>query len=326
MRRGSGQVFGRRFEFSWGLGFDVGFVEDELAEREVTREGYPWWLWPNLLSLDAPAVAVAWQILFAKVMRGHLPGMMPVFLAGAVWLLYVADRLMDVRRMGAGEAVKTARHAFYRDHGRAMKVAWVVVFVVLAALVPFFLPMGLIVRAVFLLGFVWLYFEFVARAARGTVVPYAKEIFAGLIFAMGTTMAVGFYVGMGSNPDLLSGDGLVREWILQVMDLSAFGGAFLAFAYVCAFNCALINTWEGEVAGWKGSRWLWYFLAAAGVVVAVWSVATGSRFAVVYVCAGLGALGLGVLCALEERLSIEARRVWADVVLLTPLVGVWFVE
>ncbi|MEM8955019.1 MAG: hypothetical protein AAGD22_12785 [Verrucomicrobiota bacterium] len=308
--------------FVWGFVDD----DDEAVTGSARGARYPWWLWPNLLSLDAPAVAVAWQLLFAKVMRGHLPGMMPIFLAGAVWLIYVADRLMDVRHLRNEGAMLTTRHAFYRDHGKAMKVTWALVFVLLAVLAPFFLPLGLMVRGVFLFLFVSLYVGLVAQAPRGTIVPFAKEIFAGLVFAMGTTVAVGFYVGMGSNPDLLSADGLVREWMLQVVDLSAFGAPVLTFAALCAFNCALINTWEGDVVMGAGGRFVWYGLAIGGVGLAVGSLATHSNFSVLYVCAGFGALGLGVLCALEKRLSKDALRVWADVVLLTPLVGIWFVE
>lgn len=32
----------------------------------MDKERAPWWLWPNLLSLDAPVVAVAWAWMFSK--------------------------------------------------------------------------------------------------------------------------------------------------------------------------------------------------------------------------------------------------------------------
>jgi hypothetical protein len=47
----------------------------------------PWWLWPNVLSLDAPLVAVLWQAALAKV---HHVAIMPglhVALFLAVWLI-----------------------------------------------------------------------------------------------------------------------------------------------------------------------------------------------------------------------------------------------
>ena len=81
---------------------------------------------------------------------------------------------------------------------------------------------------------------------------------------------------------------------------------------------------KNERRVWK--RKLWLFLVVLGVGAAVWAVWAESRFMVVYVCVGLGALGLGILHGMEKRLSTDALRVWADVVLLTPLAGVWLGE
>src|SRR5690242_16333745 len=60
------------------------------------------WLWPNLLSLDAPLVAVLWQQLFARCFG--LPGdaIPALLLVASVWLIYAADRAFDVWR-GEGD-------------------------------------------------------------------------------------------------------------------------------------------------------------------------------------------------------------------------------
>ena len=55
----------------------------------------PLWLWPHLLSLEAPLVAVAWTWGLAKlhqmsIMPGVLPG-----LGLCVWIVYVLDRVLD---------------------------------------------------------------------------------------------------------------------------------------------------------------------------------------------------------------------------------------
>src|SRR5689334_9431948 len=72
------------------------------------------WLWPNLLSLDAPIVAVLWQALLAQRYNIPLrtPGRVALFLT--VWAIYIADRLLDVRRPAA--TAESARHRFYRRH------------------------------------------------------------------------------------------------------------------------------------------------------------------------------------------------------------------
>ena len=63
----------------------------------------PLWLWPNLLSLDAPLVALVWQD-FAAHSFGH-PLRLParIVLALTVWAIYVVDRLLDEESATLGE-------------------------------------------------------------------------------------------------------------------------------------------------------------------------------------------------------------------------------
>lgn len=75
----------------------------------------PWWLWPNVLSLDAPIVAVLCQMALA---RAHKVALMPeiswtLFLA--VWLIYIVDRVLDGFSMPDPDRI-SARHAFYQRH------------------------------------------------------------------------------------------------------------------------------------------------------------------------------------------------------------------
>src|ERR1700694_3809504 len=88
------------------------------------------WLWPNLLSLDAPIVALLWQLLFVRCFHGSL-GMLPAaLLAIAVWLMYVADPMLDGWRGTHGTHGKHGtseqpRHTFYRRHWRAVLPVWI---------------------------------------------------------------------------------------------------------------------------------------------------------------------------------------------------------
>ena len=79
------------------------------------------WLWPNLLSLDAPLVALLWQVLFVRCFHGSL-GLLPAaLLAVAVWIIYVADRTLDAWRETPG----TPRHEFYRRYWRTVLPVWI---------------------------------------------------------------------------------------------------------------------------------------------------------------------------------------------------------
>ena len=58
-------------------------------------------LWLTVLSLDAPAVAVLWQLLFARSFHARLGASVTILLALVVWLIYVADRVLDALKAPA---------------------------------------------------------------------------------------------------------------------------------------------------------------------------------------------------------------------------------
>jgi hypothetical protein len=55
----------------------------------------PWWLWPHVLSLEAPLVAVLWQRALAHAHGIRLTPMLDAGLALACWVIYVIDRTLD---------------------------------------------------------------------------------------------------------------------------------------------------------------------------------------------------------------------------------------
>ncbi len=84
----------------------------------------PWWLIPNLLSLDAPLVAVVWLYIFAKTWRvEYLPWAAYVSLGLVVWVIYVTDRLLDASLGGGIPEKLEARHAFHQRHRKFFTIA-----------------------------------------------------------------------------------------------------------------------------------------------------------------------------------------------------------
>lgn len=81
---------------------------------EESQRNCPWYLWPNLLGLDAPLVAVSWAWLYARLQHADLPVVLYLVLAGAVWVIYMADRLADVCYLKTERASFSPRHAFVR--------------------------------------------------------------------------------------------------------------------------------------------------------------------------------------------------------------------
>jgi hypothetical protein len=80
----------------------------------LKRPRPPIWLWFNLLSLDAPLIALVWQDFLARCYPTVLHPIGRCVLGLTVWAVYLADRLLDVRRPASG--LEPVRHRFYRQH------------------------------------------------------------------------------------------------------------------------------------------------------------------------------------------------------------------
>jgi hypothetical protein len=74
----------------------------------------PLWLWFNLLSLDAPLIALVCQDFLARCYPTLLRPTGRGALGLTVWAIYLADRLLDVRHPAS--AIESMRHRFYRQH------------------------------------------------------------------------------------------------------------------------------------------------------------------------------------------------------------------
>lgn len=188
----------------------------------------PLWLYPNLLSLDAPLVAVAWLYVFSKTWRlGYHPWEAYASLGLAVWVIYVADRLLDASLVGGTSGKLEARHEFHRVHRRFFGIALVVA--LLAAVVLVVLRMPIAIYKNLLLGGVLVagFFGLSLMSSRGgDEVPHTKNVIAGLTFAFGTAIGAHVYrFEFGLNDMVFS-----RE--------------FICFAVLCVLNISAIDLWE----------------------------------------------------------------------------------
>jgi hypothetical protein len=198
------------------------------TEREKT---VPWWLWPNVLSLDAPLVALVWHAAGAQAFAVPFSGLTAWLLVSSVWMIYALDRLLDGRG-GPGKTPETQRHAFHRRHQRGFAAC---------------LGGGLILNAVLLLWVDAPLLRFgvgllVASGGYGLMVHclrrswLPKELVCGGVFSVGV---------MGSLP----------------IESFPWGGVSL-FAVLCTANCLVIAC--GEVGIDRRSdalagpqRWPW---------------------------------------------------------------------
>jgi hypothetical protein len=257
------------------------------------------WLYPQVLSLDAPLVAVCWQWLFARSFHVAVSPLVLFVTAGCVWMIYAADHLLDVR----GGAVCSARHSFVRSHGRSILLALMAIAFV-TGVAAMQLPTGVLLGGVAVAGVVGIYLLVVHLGRDATRRYWPKEIVIGAVFAAGSSIA-----------SWSSGFTTHRAW----PEIALFGA-------LCTLNCAAVDCWE-----WKSSserlrcphrltRWMGrYFYVAAIAIAAAGGTVYGyapNALAIAIAVSGFLLMAVGVV---RKFVSPETGRLFADAALLTPL-------
>jgi hypothetical protein len=257
----------------------------------------------HLWNLDAPTIAVLWQILFARCFHIPLSAAAMIALGVSVWVIYATDRLLDVTSQPS--LWLTKRHAFHRRYCRQMFGMVVAAIGALACVTAYLRPV-VIESGLLLVGIVVLYFLGVHLLRESAQRWFPKEVLVGILFAAGSCLAPWCRAG---RPGML---------ILP---------AFL-FAALCCLNCVAIEVWEWRSYAPSQRRpppaatlWLahhlrsslWLIASAAGFLL----IFSDSRplFAAILVSAG------AFLCidSLRRRLPIDLLRMMADMPLLSPL-------
>lgn len=270
----------------------------------------PIWLWPNLLSLDAPLVAVAWFWVFKQVwlVKSHQPSL-PWFLALVVWCIYVADRLLDARMEQTGARRMSSRHEFHRRYHKPLTLALLLGLLGAMALLAL-QARGLIIHGMFVLVPVVGYFV-ISLFDSGRGVSYFKNLLAGLAFAYGTAVGVHLHGRESHN----------------VLNLIV-SPEVIAFAVLCTLNMSAIDHWEDPWEGQENEKEafetvltvLLVLLAAFALLMAVRSERLGlDTQKAFFIAIMVGAAALQTVNRLKERTSTDALRVLADVAMLLPL-------
>lgn len=245
------------------------------------------WLWPNLLSLDAPIVALLWQILFARCFHAPVDPLLSILLVLAVWLIYAADRTLDSFR-GAGSQ---PRHEFYRRHWRGLLPLWIFGLASGMALAWTRLNRETLFQGGALGAAVLAYFVMLHLGS----LQRMKEAAVALLFALGATLSA--WPNVRSAADV---------------------AAIALFSCLCWVNCVAIEKWERD--RWESpgeSRW-----AVAGAAAMVAAGAMPLFFSgrpILGAAVAASSLCFVLLDSARSRFSRDALRVLADVALLSPL-------
>lgn len=273
-------------------------VATSRPAEDSASQGIPLWLYPQILSLDAPAVSVAWQWLFAKSFHVAISPAVLFVTAACVWMIYAGDHLLDVH----SGAIYSARHRFSQRHFRKFIAMIGIVFA--SATVASLRLSTTVWRGGLGLAAAVAFYLVLVHASGETVRRYwPKEVVVGVIFAAGSTIAT---------------------WS-SLQPLAALPIAL--FAALCILNCTAVEYWEWQRTHvllrypHRMTRWLTKHFYPAAVVI---STASATAFiftpSAVLIAVLLSAVLLILVARNRTRIAPEVSRLLADAALLTPLI------
>jgi hypothetical protein len=253
-------------------------------------------------------VAVLWAWGFTRAAQLRAPLTAIAVLGIGTWLIYVADRLLDVR--SPAHPALRERHYFHARHSRVLLLAAPAAGALLLALIVI-MPSAARLDDTILFAVAMLYFAGVHLPALRVRRWFPREIAVGILFALATA---------------------VPAWSEAAMPRGQFAPLVLLFAGLCTLNCIAIETWERAANATRS-------IAVPGIAVCsgVASIALLMRGAQMPGEFEIGAAGLAsaallfALDRLHRRRSqggslpgdgaqfLLALRVAADAALLTPL-------
>lgn len=266
-----------------------------------------WWQWPTILSLDAAAVAIAWQALFGRVVEAPLRTHHVLLLGASVWMAYSADRWIEGWRLSEN-TVRTQRHFFAIRWRGPFLAVWLAVFAASLFLAGRSFGPREWAGSLFLLAPTLLYLLSHQLFHRDHPWRVPKEICVAALLTAGAALF----------PALLS----PGRW----RDLVVPGLLFFTLAME---NCLLISEWEREVdraqrqTSLALEHRLHRVLSPALLVSALFAgafLALAGEGAVrrAGACGAASAAFLAVLSVAQGRLGRERARVLVDLALLTP--------
>ena len=303
----------------------------------MEKQRTPLWLIPNLLSIDAPLVALAWMWMYAEAARvEYVAAASWWVLPAAVWCVYVLDRLLD-----------SWRHPEFRDQSPRHRFHWkfrfpLLFIAIVAGVICVYEALFVLPRAIFSAGLVAMMIcaiYFLIAYFRTKEIPYFKNFIAGMVFAMGVGIPIN-----AANSTLLVTDfneviyafqntGIIHAlWNFGVMVISTLYVVFIGskevwvFGLLCIMNITAIDLWEKayqardeETASVNESTLTLGLIFLAGGALLFAAMAADDYAKPFFYAVMVAAALMQGLNHYRERFSMNALRVLADVALLVPL-------
>ncbi len=261
-------------------------LRTEINSTDMSRK-IRIWQWPNILSLDAALIAVAWQWTFSRATGSELNAGAYLVLGLSVWMTYAADRLFDVRSRSP-EQLLSHRHRLAKRHSRKLWMLWAVALIADLAIAFQFLSFEQLRNGALLLA-ICLCYTLLNQLLSSRFFP--KELCVAAIYAGGVIVFLD-----GPTP-----------WL-----------AALVFALICCINCLMVGLKEREVDAAMQVKSVAFLLNPAVLWLLFAMAFTSLPFIKPRLSWGIGsALALlSLLQLMHRQLTVETFRVLADAALL----------
>lgn len=311
----------------------------------------PIWLWPNLLSLDAPIVAVVWMWVLAKSMRVvYVDAHAYWLLAGAVWCVYVLDRILDVRRYEGVVEEMSTRHRFHWKYWKILLITVIAVSIYCIYSAFNIASAALLTTGISGIGMVILYL-FVRKIDQGEI-AYTKNLIAGMTFSFGVAAPIvvesvqlhkGIYdlwfhfsAYSDANFFLALRHGIANFFVMSFSTVAiVFASSALPFLFgmLCFLNITAIDLWEkSRKSDTEEEKEACEALLGAGLLM----LAAFSGYLLAYrlseyerpLCY-LVMVVAALFQVINKKRSIfylDAQRVMADFVMILPVPLIWLLN
>lgn len=269
----------------------------------------------NILSLDAPLVAISWQNLASRVLGISLHWNEVLLLFLATWMAYAGDRLLDSTQQAENKS-GLPRHLFAVKYRRILAFVWGSVFLLTSILAIVTVDLSkLMVASALVLG-VAIYFLLCFLFPRLARIIIPREFVVSGVFV---ATALFFPV---SNPQ-----GFTHLALITYLAIVLWSLAFM--------NCLGISCWERDEDHRAGERTLattfpvlCRIYPGLNLVVALWlgGLLAGSELTALPIALVSGAFVSVLLLSLIHYAKISSRLkpVLADLSLLAPWISCLF--
>ena len=168
----------------------------------------------SVSALDATLIGLAWHGYFSRMLTGSIDPIKMTVLGLSIWLVYMSDRLFDVRH---GLEIESPRHQFAKNYEKPLWLLWLIVLIFDIILSLNYLSSDKIFQGILLLGFLLAYTllnQLIFKKA------FPKELFVAGIFSYG---------------------------VLFLIDAAIDQDTLISFGIICFLNCLVLSEKESAV-------------------------------------------------------------------------------